>query len=325
MSTLPGSLRERLTAEATAGQLSLRREQVSKDGRTRKMLLELGDGRLIESVLMLFPATHEGRARATACISTQVGCALGCTFCATGQMGFERHLTAGEIVGQVLYVARALRDHPWTAPDGQVIDRLTNLVLMGMGEPLHNYDQTLLALRILNSPDGFGMGARHMTISTVGLVPGILRLSEEPLQVNLAISLHAPNNEMRSRTMPVARKYSMDELLAACRTYVQRTNRQLTFEYVLLAGVNDAPEHARELGQRLAEFKQLAHVNLIPVNATGADYRPPTGEAIRAFRDELRRAGISNSVRAERGDDIAAACGQLKTREKVRHRELVRA
>jgi 23S rRNA (adenine2503-C2)-methyltransferase len=275
-------------------------------------------------VLMLFPATAEGRARATACISTQVGCALGCTFCATGQMGFERHLTAGEIVGQVLYLARELRSHPWTAPDGQVLDRLTNLVLMGMGEPLHNYDQTLHAVKILNSPEGFGLGARHITISTVGLVPGILRLSEEPLQINLAISLHAPNNEMRSRTMPVARKYSMDELLAACRTYMQRTNRQVTFEYVLLAGVNDAPEHARELGQRLAEFKQLAHVNLIPVNATSADYHPPTGEAIRAFRDELRRTGVSNSVRAERGDDIAAACGQLKTKEQAKRPALAR-
>ncbi|HLW01084.1 MAG TPA: 23S rRNA (adenine(2503)-C(2))-methyltransferase RlmN [Ktedonobacterales bacterium] len=325
MSTLPGSLRATLAQEATTGQLTLRREQVSKDGRTRKLLLALGDGRLIESVLMLFPATAEGRARATACISTQVGCALGCTFCATGQMGFERHLTAGEIVGQVLYLARELRDHPWMAPDGQVLDRLTNLVLMGMGEPLHNYDQMLKAVKMLNSPEGFGLGARHITISTVGLVPGILRLSEEALQINLAISLHAPNNEMRSRTMPVARKYNMDELLAACRTYMQRTNRQVTFEYVLLAGVNDAPEHARELGQRLAEFKQLAHVNLIPVNATSADYHPPTGEAIRAFRDELRRAGISNSVRAERGDDIAAACGQLKTKEQAKKPALARA
>ncbi len=329
MSTLPGSLREMLAAQATAGQLALRRELVSKDGRTRKVLLELADGRLIESVLMLFPAASQGRARATVCISTQVGCALGCTFCATGQMGFERHLTAGEIVGQVLFVARMLRNQPWTAPDGQVLDRLTHLVLMGMGEPLHNYDQTLAALRILNSSDGFGIGARHITISTVGLVPGILRLSEEPLQVNLAISLHAPNDALRSRTMPVTRKYGMDALLEACRTYVQRTNRQVTFEYVLLAGVNDAPEHARELGRRLADFKQLAHVNLIPVNATSAGYRPPDDEAIRAFREELRRAGISNSVRAERGDDIAAACGQLKTREKAkekaRNKELARS
>jgi len=324
MPTLPGSLRETLAEQAMVGGLKLRREQVSKDGRTRKLLLELSDGRLIESVLMLFAATGESRARATACVSTQVGCALGCTFCATGQMGFERHLSAGEIVGQVLYIARELRRQPWAAPDGQVIDHLTNLVLMGMGEPLHNYDQTLKALHILNSPEGFGLGARHMTISTAGLVPGILRLSEEPLQVNLAISLHAPNNEMRSQTMPVARKYALDELLEACRAYVQRTHRQVTFEYVLLAGVNDAPEHARELGERLADFRQLAHVNLIPVNVTSAGYHPPGGEVIRAFREELRRAGISNSVRAERGDDIAAACGQLKTKEGARRQVLAR-
>ncbi len=316
MTTLPERLREVLAARATVAPLVLRRELISKDRRTRKVLLELGDGRLIESVLMLFPASSEGRARATACVSTQVGCALGCTFCATGQMGFERHLTAGEIVGQVFYIARELRERSWTTPDGQVLDRLTNLVLMGMGEPLHNYDATLKALHILNSPEGFGLGARHMTISTVGLVPGILRLSEEPLQVNLAISLHAPNDALRGRTMPITRKYSMEELLEACWTYVQRTNRQITFEYVLLAGVNDAPEHARELGAKLASFKQLAHVNLIPVNATSAAYRPPDGEAIKVFREELRRAGVSNSVRAERGDDIAAACGQLKTRER---------
>ncbi|HEY7124396.1 MAG TPA: 23S rRNA (adenine(2503)-C(2))-methyltransferase RlmN [Ktedonobacterales bacterium] len=322
MTTLPERLRAALAAQATAGSLTLRREQVAKDGRTRKVLLELNDGRLIESVLMLFPASSEGRARATACISTQVGCALGCTFCATGQMGFERHLTAGEIVEQVLYIARELRERPWATPDGQVVDRLTNLVLMGMGEPLHNYDATLRALRILNSPEGFGLGARHMTVSTVGLVPGILRLSEEPLQINLAISLHAPNDALRGRTMPVTRKYGMQELLEACRTYVQRTNRQVTFEYVLLAGVNDAPEHARELGAKLVSFKQLAHVNLIPVNATSAAYRPPGSEAIKAFREELRRAGVSNSVRAERGDDIAAACGQLKTKERARAKEL---
>jgi 23S rRNA (adenine2503-C2)-methyltransferase len=321
MTTLPVRLRELLAAQATIAPVTLRREQISKDGRTRKLLLALFDGRLIESVLMLFPASSEGRARATACISTQVGCALGCTFCATGQMGFERHLAAGEIVGQVLYLARELREHPWMAPDGQGLDRLTNLVLMGMGEPLHNYDATLKALRILNSPEGFGLGARHMTASTVGLVPGILRLSEEPLQVNLAISLHAPNDVLRGRTMPITRKYGMEELLEACQTYVQRTKRQITFEYVLLAGVNDAPEHARELGEKLASFKQLAHVNLIPVNATSAAYRAPGGEAIKAFRAELRRAGVSNSVRAERGDDIAAACGQLKTKERAETKE----
>jgi 23S rRNA (adenine2503-C2)-methyltransferase len=230
-------------------------------------------------------------------------------------MGFERRLTAGEIVAQALYFARELRERPWTAPDGQRIDRVTNLVFMGMGEPLHNYDNTLRALRILNMPEGLRIGARHMTVSTVGLVPGILRLANEPLQVNLAISLHAPNNAMRLRTMPVTRKYPIEQVLAAVRTYAQQTGRQVTFEYVLLAGVNDADEQARELALLLAPLKQLGHVNLIPVNKTSAGYQPPSGERIRAFRERLRAGGVSSSVRAERGDDIAAACGQLRTYE----------
>jgi 23S rRNA (adenine2503-C2)-methyltransferase len=315
MHTLPAGLRARLAAEASIAGPRVRTALRSKDGRTHKLLLELADGRLIESVLMLYPASPEGRARATVCVSTQAGCALGCTFCATGQMGFDRHLTAGEIVAQVVHVARELHHEPWIAPDGQAIDRVTNLVFMGMGEPLHNYDQTLKAVRILNMPEGLNIGARHMTISTVGLVPGILRLAEEPLQVNLAISLHAPNNALRLRTMPVTRKYPIESVLAACRTYAARTNRQITFEYVLLAGINDSVEQARELVQVLAPLRQLCHVNLIPVNATGAAYRPPSGAVIRAFRDELRRGGVSNSVRAERGDDIMAACGQLRTHE----------
>lgn len=315
MTNLPRALRDRLAAEASIAGPRLMRELVSQDGRTRKVLLELADGRPIESVLMLYPASAEGRARATVCISTQAGCAFGCTFCATGRMGFGRHLTAGEIVAQVLYFARTLHANPWVAPDGQALDRVTNVVLMGMGEPLHNYEQVLRAVRILNAPEGLNLGARHMTLSTVGLVPGILRLAEEPLQINLAISLHAPNDAMRVRTMPITRKYPLAAVLAACQTYATRTNRQVTFEYVLLAGENDAPEHARELARLLAPLRQLSHVNLIPVNVTAAGYRPPSGEAIRAFRDELRRGGVSNSVRAERGDDIAAACGQLYTRE----------
>ncbi|HLJ80754.1 MAG TPA: 23S rRNA (adenine(2503)-C(2))-methyltransferase RlmN [Ktedonobacterales bacterium] len=315
MRTLPQGLRETLDREATIAGPRVRTELAARDGRTRKLLLELGDGRLVETVLMLYPASAEGRARATVCVSTQAGCAYGCTFCATGQMGFDRHLTAGEIVAQVVYFARELRRQPWQAPDGQRIDHVTNLVFMGMGEPLHNYDNTLKAVRILNMPEGLNIGARHITISTVGLVPGILRLAEEPLQVNLAISLHAPNNAMRLRTMPVTRKYPIEGVLDACKAYAARTNRQVTFEYVLLAGVNDAPEHARELAALLAPLRQLCHVNLIPVNATAAEYKAPSGEAVRAFRETLRTGGVSNSVRAERGDDIAAACGQLRTRE----------
>jgi 23S rRNA (adenine2503-C2)-methyltransferase len=325
MTNLPQALRDRLEQEASIGPMVVRSELHSKDDRTRKVLLELSDGRLIESVLMLYPPIGESSARATVCVSTQAGCAFGCTFCATGQMGFDRHLSAGEIVAQVLLFARELRAAPWSArglPGSTPIDHITNIVLMGMGEPLHNYNNVLQALRILNSPDGFTLGARHMTVSTVGLVPAIRKLSEEPLQVNLAISLHAATDELRSQTMPVNRKYPLKELLAACQDYIAATGRQVTFEYVLLAGVNDTPEHAHQLGELLAPLKQFAHVNCIPVNATSADYRPPSGEAIRAFRNVLFEHGVSNSVRAERGDDIAAACGQLRTRfERKRKQE----
>jgi 23S rRNA (adenine2503-C2)-methyltransferase len=317
MANLPQALRSRLAEEASIGPMIVRSELHSKDDRTRKILLELADGKLIESVLMLYPPHGESSARATVCVSTQAGCAFGCTFCATGQMGFDRHLSAGEIVAQVLYFARELRAAPWTAaglPGSTPINKITNIVLMGMGEPLHNYSNVLQALRILNSAEGFNLGARHMTVSTVGLVPAIRKLSQEPLQVNLAISLHAPTDELRNSTMPVNRKYPLQELLAACKDYIAATKRQVTFEYVLLAGVNDTEEYAHLLGRLLAPLKQFAHVNCIPVNATSASYAAPGPDAIRAFRNILFEHGVSNSVRAERGDDIAAACGQLRTR-----------
>src|SRR5712692_5199040 len=326
MTNLPQELRNRLAEEASIGPMIVRSELHSKDDRTRKILLELADGKLIESVLMLYPPNRESSARATVCVSTQAGCAFGCTFCATGQMGFDRHLSAGEIVAQVLYFARGLRASPWSAaglPGSTPIDHVTNIVLMGMGEPLHNYDNVLQALRILNSSEGFNLGARHMTVSTVGLVPAIRKLSQEPLQVNLAISLHAPTDELRGQTMPINRKYPLGELLAACKEYIAATRRQVTFEYVLLAGVNDTPQHAHQLGELLAPLQQLAHVNCIPVNVTSADYRPPGPEAIRAFRDILFEHGVSNSVRAERGDDIAAACGQLRTRFEKKRRDTI--
>ena len=317
MSNLPLALRMLLAEEASIGPMIIKSEMHSKDDRTRKILLELADGKLVESVLMLYPPLGEGSARATVCVSSQAGCAFGCTFCATGQMGFDRHLSAGEIVAQVLYFARELRAHPWTAvglPGSTPIDHITYIVLMGMGEPLHNYDNVLQALRILNSPDGFNLGARHMTVSTVGLVPAIRKLSQEQLQVNLAISLHAPTDELRSQTMPVNRKYPLDELLTACKDYIAATKRQVTFEYVLLSGVNDTAKHAEQLAALLAPLQQFAHVNCIPVNATSASYSTPGPDAIRTFRNVLFERGISNSVRAERGDDIAAACGQLRTR-----------
>jgi len=228
MTNLPQGLRTRLAEEASIGPMIVRSELHSKDDRTRKILLELADGKLIESVLMLYPPLGESSARATVCVSTQAGCAFGCTFCATGQMGFDRHLSAGEIVAQVLYFARELRAAPWIAaglPGSKPIDHITNIVLMGMGEPLHNYDNVLQALRILNSPEGFNLGARHMTVSTVGLVSAIRRLSTELLQVNLAISLHAPTDELRGKTMPINRKYPLKELLAACQDYIATTGR----------------------------------------------------------------------------------------------------
>ncbi len=325
MSNLPKTLRARLASEASIGPLVVRSEQHSKDDRTRKILLELDDGKLIESVLMLYPPLGESSERATVCVSSQAGCAYGCTFCATGQMGFDRHLSAGEIVAQVLYFARELRAAPWAArglPGSRPIDHITNIVLMGMGEPLHNYENVLQALRILNSSPGFRLGARHMTVSTVGLVPAIRKLSQEPLQVNLAISLHAPTDELRSSTMPINRKYPLAELLAACEDYIAATRRQVTFEYVLLAGVNDTQEYAHLLGELLAPLHQFAHVNCIPVNATTAAYRPPSGDTIRTFRAILNEHGVSNTVRAERGDDIAAACGQLRTRFEQRRKPL---
>ncbi len=320
ISVLPKALREELTNIAPIFTPVIVRELRSSDNRTMKLLLRLRDGRLIETALMLYPPSQYGRGRATVCVSTQAGCAFGCTFCATGQMGFDRHLTAGEIVAQIIIFARMLRHEPWKYPAAMgfpagEIDHITNIVLMGMGEPLHNYTHSLQALHIINDPEGFHLGARHMTVSTVGVIPGIERLAKEPLQVNLAISLHAPNNAMRIKTMPVARKWRMDELMTACRAYIQSTGRQVTFEYVLLAGINDAKEHAIELASRLQGLKQFAHVNLIPVNATSAEYRPPNGADIAAFRAILTKAGVSNSVRAERGDDIAASCGQLRTRE----------
>src|SRR5437868_5493121 len=264
MTNLPQVLRDKLAEEASIGPMIVRSELHSKDDRTRKILLELADGKLIESVLMLYPPLSEQSARATVCVSSQAGCAFGCTFCATGQMGFDRHLTAGEIVAQVLYFARELRAAPWSAvglPGSQPIDHVTNIVLMGMGEPLHNYDKVLQALRILNSPEGFNLGARHMTVSTVGLVPAIRKLSQEPLQVNLAISLHAPTDELRNQTMPVNRKHPLQERMAACIDYIVATRRQVTFEYVLLAGVNDTAEYAHLLGELLAPLEQFAHVN----------------------------------------------------------------
>jgi len=298
---LPASLRQKL--EETFLFTALQPETIlsSHDGETVKTLFRLTDAQPIEAVLMRYER------RRTLCISTQAGCAMGCVFCATGQMGFRRNLTSGEIIEQVLYYARRLR---------QQGEEVTNVVVMGMGEPFHNYDATLVAIDRLNSRDGFNFGARRFTISTVGLVPAIRRFAAEKRQINLAVSLHAADDELRSSLMPVNRKYPLDDLLSACHEYIQQTGRRISFEWALIHGVNDTPEQARKLAERLQVLKRngttLCHVNLIPLNPSPHyNQQASTGVRAEAFLNELRRHGIPCSLRIRRGIDIQAGCGQL--------------
>lgn len=299
---LPKSLRERLAAEFLFQPLTPTLKLDSRDRQTRKTLFRLPDGRHIEAVLMRYDnETYRARSRRTLCISTQAGCAMGCVFCATGQMGFQRHLTSGEIVAQVMYYARLLREQ------GEAV---TNIVLMGMGEPFHNYENTMAAIDRLNDPQGYHFGARRFTISTSGLVPVIRRFAAEKRQVNLAVSLHAVEDEARSAMMPVNRKYPIAELLAACREYAQATGRRVTFEWALIEGVNDTPETARKLADLLQGL--LCHVNAIPLNPTrGYAGRASGRERAETFRQILESRGIPCTVRVRRGIDIQAGCGQL--------------
>jgi len=265
----------------------------SGDG-TRKFVLELADQRRIEAVFI--PDTPA----MTFCISTQVGCAMGCGFCLTGKMGLVRNLTAGEIAGQVRILAAAtdLLDHPF------------NIVLMGMGEPLHNYDHTMKALRMLNNEHGLAVSPRRVTLSTVGVVPGLQRLAHEPLMPNLAISLHATTDEQRTELVPPNRKWPLAEILETCRRFPLKKRSRITFEYVLLAGVNDTPEDARRLARLLSGIK--AKVNLIPLNpAPGIAYERPSDERVDRFAQILADRYLTVSVRKSRGQDIRAACGQL--------------
>lgn len=296
MTNLPASLRQRLASETQLGTLELVTEQVSADG-TIKRLYRLHDGQLIESVLMQYDDD-----RRTACISTQAGCAMGCVFCATGQMGFSRHLTATEIFEQALYFARILEAQG---------DRLSNVVLMGMGEPFHNYDNAVKAIRRLMSD--LGIGARHITVSTVGLVPAIRKFADEGLQVKLAISLHAATDEERGALLPVNRRWPLNELLAACHDYVKKTGRRITFEWALISGETDTPEQAHALGRLLKGL--LCHVNAIPLNPTeGYSGGPSDTAAANQFMDILRQYGVSATIRVRRGIDIDAGCGQLKAK-----------
>jgi 23S rRNA (adenine2503-C2)-methyltransferase len=324
MTNLPLALRQRLAAETRIDPLEMLAEQRSRDGQTIKWLFRLGDGVTVETVLMRYggedaPVEDETKTppkkRRTVCISTQAGCAMGCVFCATGQSGLARNLTAGEIVAQVLAAARwlAREDLSGLGRPDRSGERLTNVVVMGMGEPLANYDRTWQALRILTDGDGFNLGARHITVSTVGLVPGIRRMMEEPLQINLAVSLHAPNDALRSKLAPINTRYPIAEVMAAVRDYVGRTHRRVTFEYALMDGINDSPALARELAILLRGL--LCHVNLIPLNPVAeSPYQPSSADRAAAFQTILEAAGIATTMRLRRGIDIDAGCGQLRRR-----------
>jgi 23S rRNA (adenine2503-C2)-methyltransferase len=294
MTDLPKPLRDRLRQQMTLGSLTLEAEQTASDG-TIKRLYRLADGQFIETVLMEYDDD-----RRTACISTQAGCAMGCVFCATGQMGFGRHLTADEIFEQAMLFARDLEKRG---------ERLSNVVLMGMGEPFHNYEASLAAVRRLMSD--LGIGARHITVSTVGLAPMIRRFADEGLQVKLAVSLHAAADAERAALLPINRRYPLAELLAACRYYVEKTGRRISFEWALIQGTTDTPEQAHALGALLSGL--LCHVNLIPLNPTAGFSGDPSAPArIAAFIDILASYDVPATVRIRRGIDIEAGCGQLK-------------
>jgi 23S rRNA (adenine2503-C2)-methyltransferase len=293
MTDLPKDLRGRLAEQGvTFGSLIPVKRVQDVDG-TIKFLFELEDHNTVESV---FIPENE---RLTVCISTQVGCGMQCSFCATGKNGLTRNLTAAEIIDQSLTISR------------QTNSRINNMVIMGQGEPLMNFEATLKAIKLMNDPKGMGIGARHITISTCGVIPGILKLAEEPLQVNLAISLHAADDDLRTRLMPINKVYPLVELMTAIRNYIELTGRRVTFEYTMIDGVNDRPQDLRQLIQLLSGL--LCHVNLIPLNPVkGSAFRRSKPELIHDFISGLTRAHIEATVRKERGTNLAAACGQLQ-------------
>jgi 23S rRNA (adenine2503-C2)-methyltransferase len=299
--SLPRELRQRLADTYSFSNLEPVNVLRSSDGETVKTLFRIPANQAIEAVVMRYER------RRTLCISSQAGCAMGCVFCATGQMGFRRNLSSGEIVQQVLYYARQL------AAKG---DRVTNIVVMGMGEPFHNYDATMEAIDRLNHPEGMNLGARRFTVSTVGLIPGIRRLAQEGRQINLAISLHAADDELRSSMLPINRKYPIAELLDAVQEYIDRTHRRVTFEWALIRDVNDTPAQAQLLAARLQPFirsgSALCHVNVIPLNPTQLYAgQATTRERATAFQSLLEQRGIPCTIRIRRGIDIQAGCGQL--------------
>jgi 23S rRNA (adenine2503-C2)-methyltransferase len=311
---LSKSLREKIAENFSFSNFKIRTFLDSSDKSTRKTLFELPDGNLIEAVLMRYgdpadehlphpnPSPKSGRgARRTLCISTQAGCAMGCVFCATGQMGFKRNLSSGEIVAQVMYYAQMLKEQN---------ESVTNIVFMGMGEPFHNYNNSMAAIDRLNDSNGFNFGARRFTVSTVGLVPQIKKFADEQRQVNLAISLHAADDDERTEIMPVNKKYKIDEVIQACKYYIEKTHRRVTFEWALIHGVNDTPEVAQKLASKLRGL--LCHVNAIPLNPTqGYEGEATSRERANQFKETLEKAGIPCTIRMRRGIDINAGCGQL--------------
>ncbi len=295
MTNVPASLRKRLVEEYYIGIPRVVNEQVSAKDGTRKCLFEFEDGARVESVFMKYKYGN------SVCISSQVGCRMGCTFCASTMNGKERDLSRGEMLGEVL----AMRNHTG--------EQISHVVIMGMGEPFDNYDEVAGFLRLINHPDGAGMSWRNITVSTCGIIPAIGRFAEDFPQVNLAVSLHAPNDEIRRRTMPVAKKYAYADLMRACREYTEKTHRRITFEYALINGVNDRPHDADELASVLSGW--LDHVNLIPLNEVdGRDYRTVTADRAAAFMKRLQDRGIAVTMRRTLGSDIDAACGQLRQR-----------
>ncbi len=336
MTDLPKELRPRLAERFAPARPELLRHRTVDDGATHKLLLGFPDpgwdrgddpgrdrgdhpGRdrgeddggegstAIETVLMLYPQRDDRSARATVCVSTQAGCAMGCPFCATGQAGFERQLTAGEVVRQVVVADAFLREHA----DDRYPDHVTNVVYMGMGEPLANVDAVERSVHWLHDPDGFDLSARSITVSTVGLVPGIRRLADLGLPLTLAVSLHAPDDELRDVLVPPNRMHPLDAIMAAVRDYRDRTGRRVSYEYVLIDEVNDAPEQARALADLVRDTR--GHVNLIPLNPTPGvpEWREPSSERVAAFVRALRDAGVTTTVRDTKGRDADAACGQL--------------
>jgi len=298
ISNIPKPLRSRLDEFFNWKSLHPEINLSSSDGQTTKTLFRLVDDNAIETVLMRY------QKRRTLCISSQAGCALGCVFCATGQMGLIRNLTSGEIIQQVLEFERSLRENG---------DRLTNIVVMGMGEPLHNYTQTLVAIDRLNHPDGLKFGARRFTISTVGLIPQMLRLAKEKPQINLAVSLHAAVDDLRRSMLPINLKYPLSDLMDACREYISITHRRITFEWALINGINDSTLQAQQLAKLINGM--LCHVNIIPLNPTaGYQGSATSSQKAQQFKEQLERSGIPCTIRVRRGIDIHAGCGQLATK-----------